>query len=66
MHNIALGYKGLPDKKGSGVEFLMNKNLARNVKFLCINGKGAEIIIKSNRRCKIKILQADCIVCDDM
>ncbi len=51
-------YKGLDDRKERGVGLLINKNLAGSiVEFFSINERVVGIIIRLNKRYKLKVLQ---------
>ncbi len=46
------------DRKDRGICFLINKNLAGNIEeFFSVKERVAGIIIKLNKRCKLKVLQ---------
>ena len=50
-----LCYRGLPDKRESGVGFLVHNNIAGNIdEFYSINERVAVVVIKLNRRYKLR------------
>lgn len=52
-----LCYKGLAGKKEHSVGFLITKNFEGNIEFFSINATVVRIIIRPNKRHKLKMLQ---------